>query len=398
MLANVIAVGLSLLRTPAITWFLPKDQVGMLGVVSAWIPFISLLSLPGLNAASYHYVAKGDSWAFPLNVTNRLRLSLLSSAACLASAAYWWFRGNHELALLFVIAGVSFPLTIGLSACSGTLAAQEDFTNLFWYRLAGSMSAFAGFLPLLLSVWWLSQVLAFYSVNQLVTDMLQIGVTWWLLRRIQKSVSTPPRREEQKAMVGYGKHQTAIGSIGILQSRADVLLIGTFLPLSTMADYSIAILAQSQLKQLWIIYQSVRYPALVRRPTHLRRRRLVWEGLLALFGFAMAGIAVAILAYWLVPLIFPASYAGSVAYINWLILAFVISVPGYLVEVYFRTEQEEKPQYLLRSVAALAGVVLPAGLMLRWGIQGVLVGRTIAAVTFSALGVWLFVASGRKIA
>ncbi len=83
MLANVIVLTLGLVRTPAMTWLLPKEQIGMMGVLAAWIPFVQLLSLSGLDSSAYHFVAKGKPWAFVVNVTYRLRWSLLSVAALL---------------------------------------------------------------------------------------------------------------------------------------------------------------------------------------------------------------------------------------------------------------------------------------------------------------------------
>ena len=77
MLANIITTALGLVRTLAVTWLIPREQVGMLGVLAAWTPFLSLLSLPGIDAAAYHYVAKGQNWAFRSGMLTRLRWSVV---------------------------------------------------------------------------------------------------------------------------------------------------------------------------------------------------------------------------------------------------------------------------------------------------------------------------------
>jgi len=90
MLANVIDLGLGLIRTPAMTWLLPKDEVGMLGVVVSWQAFLIFLTWPsGLIAAMYHYVAKGQPSAFNFYLAHQLRWSVLSVLGFLVSAAYW---------------------------------------------------------------------------------------------------------------------------------------------------------------------------------------------------------------------------------------------------------------------------------------------------------------------
>ncbi|MEW5871410.1 MAG: oligosaccharide flippase family protein [Chloroflexota bacterium] len=394
MLANVIVTGLGLVRTPLMTWVLPKDEVGMLGVVASWLPFIQLLSFPGLDAASYHYIAKGQRWAFAVNLAYRLRWSLVSALALLGGAAYWTWQNEPVLAWMFVVAGLSFPLANGLSAVSGTLGAQEQFKALFWYRLLESLTDFTGFIPLLFSTWWLSHVLTFYGFNQLATAvMLSIYSAWlWRQLRAQKVQPMPAHDKRLRSeMLRYGKHQTALVAIGVAQNRTDALLVGVFLSLNTMADYSIALLVYEQFRRLWMIYLSVRYPPLVRLPERQRRRRILYEGLLVWAGFAFSAAALYLLAHWLIPLILPPNYASSIVYIGWLAAIFVVGIPGFLAETYFRTRQDEKSQYLLRITAAIFGVALPALLLPTWGIIGVMAGRFLASLILSLCGTALFV-------
>lgn len=390
MLANGIVLALALVRTPAITWLLPKDQVGMMGVVASWLPFVQLLSLSGMDTASYHYVAKGKPAAFIVNIAYRLRWSLLSSGAFALGAAYWGWQGQGALAWLFVVAATSYPLTIGLTAAGSMLAAQERFVALFWYRLWESLTDFAGFLPLLLALVWVNQVVTFYATNQIATALMLVGLTLWIVRGLRQAQVAPLAAEDEAEMVRYGRHQTVINSIGVVQSRTDALLIGTFLPLTVMADYSIALLIYEQFKRLWSVYLSVRYPVLVRMALPRRRRRLLREGALVWIAFGAMGIAVAFVARLFIPLVLPASYVGSLGFADWLVAAFVASTPGFLAEAYFRTEQDERNQYRLRATSAVFGVLLPAAFIVPFGAYGVVVGRFIAGVVLSVTGLWLF--------
>jgi O-antigen/teichoic acid export membrane protein len=389
ILANMIALGLGLVRTPAMAWLLPKDEVGMINVVMAWLPFLQLLSLPGLDLASYHYMAKGQPAAFAANLSYRLRWSLLSTLGFLGGAAYWRWKGSMPLAWLFLVAGLSYPATTGLTACAGALSAQEAYVSLFWYRLGESLARFAGFAPLLLSVWLLAKGVTFYAVNQVALAALQIGVSIRLVRRFL-TASAPMPPAETREMVRYGRHLTVMSGIDTLRSQADVLLVSAFLPLSTVADYAIASIVYNELKQLWIIYVTLRYPPLVRMEVPRRRRRLLLEGGLVWLGFGVAGIALGLLANWVVPLVLPESYAGSLAYVPWLLAAFVASIPGFLAEVFFRTEQDERSQYILRVLSAASSIALPAALIASSSAQGVVVGRLLSSVVLSVAGSWLF--------
>lgn len=392
MLANVIVLALGLIRTPAMTWLLPKEQVGMMGVVATWLPFVQLLSLSGLDSASYHFVAKGQPWAFRVNIHTRLRWSLLSTAVLLAGAAYWWWQDDVLLAWMFVVAGSSFPVTVGLTAAGGMLGAQENFKGLFWYRLGESITDFAGFIPLLTSVWLVSQVVTFYAANQVATAVMMIGVTWWLLRQLHRSLAPAISAEDTREIVQYGKHLTLIGSISVVQSRTDALLISTLFPLTTMADYSVALLISEQVRRLWGIYVTMRYPPLVRLPLRRRRRRLVIEGSIVWSAFIVLGIILAFAAHWLIPIFLPPIYVSSLGYVNWLIATVLIGLPGGIAEMYFRMAQSERHQYIMRTVAAVIGVAAPVTILLAFdtGAYGVVAGRFISNLCFSILGVFLF--------
>ncbi len=385
--ANIITSALGLIRAPAMTWLLPRDEVGMLGVVSAWLPFLQLLSLPGIDTASYHYIAKGHRWAYAVGVAYRLRWSLLGMAGFVAGAAYWWSQGNAEVAAIFLAAAVLYPATIGLSAASGTLAALERFTTLFWYRILEALADLMGFLPLLLGVWWINRAFTFYTTGQIAMAALLVAVTAWLLHRFRAERTPPPSPVDRQEMVNYGRHQTGITVISVAQSRADAVMVSAFFPLTVMADYSLALLIQSQMKNFWTIYLSVRYPPLVRLPSNQRRRRMTWEGALVTLGFAGMGAILAGAAALVLPWILPPSYASVLPYLYWLIAIFVLSMPGYLAEAYFRTEQDQGRQYLMRSVAAGLGIVIPLALLPNLELQAIFWGRAAAALLFSLIGV-----------
>jgi len=393
LFANIIVTGLGVVRTPAMTWMLPKEQVGMIGVVASWIPFVHLFSFSGLDTASYHYVAKGEPWAFFVNVIHRLKWSLLSALALFCGGAYWAWKGEAALAWMFFITAFLFPATNGLTAVAGTLGAQERFTNLFWYRIFESLVDFVGFIPLLLSLWWINQVITFYAVNQAATAVMLILYSIWLWRLLHNAGIERTSLDDEKEMVRYGKHQTALNAISVVQNRSDALLVGTFFSLSTMADYSVASLIAEQLKRLWIVYLAIRYPHLVRYPQKRLAKRLLFEGTMVWMGFAFLGISLFYLAKWLIPAILPSSYGSSIPYIAWLFATFIGGVPGYFVEAYFRMQQDEKRQYIMRTVAAVVGVAIPALLISPMGINGVLAGRLLASLALSIIGLILV---GRK--
>lgn len=397
MAANIIVAVLGLLRVPITTRILSKDEVGMLGIIDTLLPFIQLLSLPGLDSATYHYMAQGEKSALRINLFTRLRWSLLSVAGFIIVGLYQFGTGEVLVGWLCVIAGLAYPVTTGLTAVAGALAAQEQFIALFWYRIGEALTRYGGLLALLGVSLFSSRVLGFAIGEKVALVLLQVGVAYWLLQRLRDMRTPAMAKDKEREMLRYGNHLTALLLISTLQTRVDGLLVGWFLPLGVMADYSIAQMVQTQFKNLWGVYYSVRYPPFVRLPLARRRRRMVLEMGIIWVAFAVMGIILGFGLLMFIPIFLPSEYISSLPSINWLIAAFVMSVPGLFVEMYFRTCQNERSQYILRGAAAIGGSLIPIPFIWLWQIDGVLLGRFVVSLVFSALAAALFILeSGSK--
>jgi O-antigen/teichoic acid export membrane protein len=387
--ADMIVVALALGRLPIITRILAKDEVGLLAVVGVVLPFLQLLSLSGLDGAAYHYMAKGSPGAFRTNIALRLRWSLLTTLGFLVGAVYWLSAGNSTLAWLFVIAAAAFPLTTALNSASA-LSAREKFRTLFWYRIVHASTNYTGVAVLLLLPLLSNQVIWFSLGNKIALAGLQVGVAMWIIRRLKAENIPPLASEERRGMLSYGRHLTVLTSISTVQTRADALLVGWFLPLSVMADYSIAHIVHDQLKRIWMVYYTVRYPPLVRLSFARRRRRITVETAVMWTLFSLLALAAGLALRVLIPIVLPREYSSSLPFIYILLAAFAAGVPGFFAEMYFRTKQDERRLYIMRGVAAVSGVVLPATFIFFWGALGVAFGRLIASMTLSIVGGVLF--------
>jgi O-antigen/teichoic acid export membrane protein len=390
LLSYGIVTLLGLVRTPLVVWIIPKEQVGMLGVVSSWMPFLQLVSLSGLDTASYHYTSKGQPWSFAVNLKHRLRWSLWSAAGFLGVAFYYLAMGEYSLAWLLLIAGFSFPFTTGLSAVSGMLGAQERYKALFWYRILESLTDFSGFIPLLFSAIWVSQIVTFYAANQFATLVMMIGYAVWLLTPLVQDRQNRLSQQEQDELLRYGKHQTALNGLSVLNNRVDALLVSLFLPFSTMADYSIGLLILEQLKRLWNIYLTIKYPKLVRIPLPGRWNQFIREGFYVFLSFLVAGGIIAMAAFWLIPILLPAAYSGSILLVWLMCISFIVNIPAAIAETYFRTQQDQKHQYYLRLSGIITGISFSLLLLPKWGVYGVAGGKILSAAAQSMIGSLLF--------
>lgn len=195
---------------------------------------------------------------------------------------------------------------------------------------------------------------------------------------------------EEKSMIRYGKHLTAINGFSVVQGRSDAILVSLFSPLATVADFSIALIIQEQIRRLWNIYITLRYPALARTDSSHRARSFFLEGLFVWIAFIFIGLAIFLLSYWLIPVILPASYSNSLGYLAILIATVLIGMPGGLSEVYFRTFETARPQYIMRSLSATIGIIAPLALIVPFGAYGAAGGHFLANLALSITGLSLF--------
>lgn len=397
ILANVIVTLLGLIRTPVMTWVLPKEEYGMIGTVSAWMPFLQLLSLSGMDSAAFHYVAKNIPWAYFKNISIRLRWSLLSAIGFIGLSIYWHFHAQTNLAILFLVTGISYPLTTGLTVIPNVLAAKENYKSLFYYRILESLVDFTGFIPLVLSSWIYSRIVSFYTANQLAAMIMQISYCIWIANKLRQKEIAPPTPEEDHEFVTYGKHLTLISGISVLQQRTDALFVSALLPLEAMADYSIGLIVAEQFKRLWIIYTNIRYPRLVKMPQKTRIKHIWLEGLAIVGGFIGVLVCVIILNHLLIPIILPSNYSNSIMLIDLLSFGFITVLPGFIVEIYFRMEQKPKQQYYMRISSAIINLLCPYFFISAMGVQGAAISKILANTMMSIVGMILFIIETKKI-
>ncbi len=101
-------------------------------------------------------------------------------------------------------------------------------------------------------------------------------------------------------------------------------------------------------------------------------------------------MVISVLAYFLIPIILPKDYITSLNYMVVLLVATLAGTPGGLVEMYYRTQEDQKSQYWIRGFGAIVGIIFPAILVIKYGAIGAAGGRLVANFLFSLFGLYLF--------
>ncbi len=390
MTANFIALTLGLIRMPIITRLLTKAEVGMLGIIAVYLPFVQLFSMSGMNGASYHYITKGFPAAIRENIRITFGWSLLGVLGWIAGGLFFWFvKGEVLLGGLFLVNSIFFPIIHSLNGASGYFGAKEQFGRLFWFRVAEATSRYMGVLLLLIfSLRLTSYRIVWFSFSNLLAMGLTLLLFCCLIFREDNVEASMPAFEKSE-MKKYGYHLTLLGSISTIQTRVDGLLMAALMPLWAVADYSVAQIIYTQFKRLWTVYYTVRYPIFMKLNISRRQRRIAAEMGLLIAGFSLLWLALMLLLNWSLSIILTDEYRSSLPYIGWLLGAFIVSIPGFGAEMYFRSLEQERSLYLLRGISAIFSIICPLIFIVPFQGVGIVMGRFVAGIALSITGVFI---------
>jgi O-antigen/teichoic acid export membrane protein len=384
LVAQVITGALGLTRNALLARFLAKEDYGALSYLLNGLSVVALLGLPGLGVAVAQYVARGHSETVRLGLRRRL---LFASLPMITLFAAGWMglqsRQHATMPSLWFLTALFFPTAQVLSLVGSVLGARKRFRSLARY-LVGQSAVFLLAAVIGLWVWPGQKTTGVVLFQWLLLSLLNIW--FWAKLRRPKSQVVPLSPAQQAKFYAFGTHMTVLSGIGELRARVGALLLGSFVSLSSLADYAIGDLFLEQMKALWTIYYTVSYPRLINLNPRDRWRQVGREARLATPAFAALGCVGGIGLSLAIPWLFSAKYTSSLAYIWILLLAFVFSIPGGFFEMYFRLEEAEGALYRIRLVSDVVGVVLPAVMLVLWGPLGVPAGRASARLVYSFVG------------
>jgi O-antigen/teichoic acid export membrane protein len=387
-IAQAITLVMGLARNVLLTNFLLKEEYGALNYLMNWLSVIAFLALPGWDSAIAQYAAKGHSQVIGKGLRQRLLLGLAPIVALIIfSWAVRYTDSSEATPSLWLITALFFPTTQVLSLVGNLLGAFKQFRTLAGYSI-GQSAAFLLAAALGLWLWPGHPLTGIVLLQWLFLSVVNIG--YWFKVTRPAGEDLPLSLEQERQFRRFGTHLSALALIGQIQARIGPLLLGSFVSLSTLADYAIGDLFLEQMRALWNIYYSISYPRLITLTARERWKQVRRETLLATPAFITLTIAGGVALSVIIPWLFSAKYTSSLLYTWILLLAFVCSVPGGFFEMYFRVEEAELALYQIRVTSAVVGVLLPVGLLIWLGPLGVPIGRAVSNLVYSLVGLVLF--------
>ena len=350
---------------------------GEYAAITAWFGIALMVGGMGQPAALCFYVSRDPPRARQYVATSRAMMLATGSAALAAGVllAPLLSRGNAQVADGYRIAfGASIVAFVGASYTFSLQARDLRRWNLV--RVSQPVLAVAA-----MAVLWPLHLLTLRNALLVLaaTMLLQLA---WAYTCCRRTGLAPGRlaRPLARPLATYGAAQIAALTPAALNGYLDQLVLSQTVPSADLGRYAIAVSLTSVPIPLVAAIGNVAFPRLAaRRAVTAATRRMQ---LLATAGSAglAAGMLVplALIAYWLVPLVFGRAYAGAVPLLWILTPGAIFLACGQVTGDLLRGRNHPTVVAWAQGLAAVCTVGLLIALLPMVGVAGAAIASTVS--------------------
>jgi O-antigen/teichoic acid export membrane protein len=382
--ANTLGMVMGMLLSVTLARVLGAWNYGQYGLVMSIVGTLSIFSLPGMDTAISHAVARGYDQVYLRGVAMKARFALLGALACVPLGLYFFYlKDNPDLGRSFYAAGLLFiPFTV-LSSYNSFLYGRREFQVASrFYALTTSFSTCATVLTLLFTRSFLHIMLAYLLSNALCN-------TFFFWRTLGESRN----REMDETSLSYGKHLTMMNVLGTAFIHLDNLLVAYFLSLPDLAVYMVAMALPPQVKAMSKMVSTVLFPKMSTfNEDELYNWALHRLPLLFITSTAI-GVVGALAVPYLIPLVYSAQYARAVPHAQILVLGMGISAPGVVLGGMLKSQKRMRELYVLNTILPLVQSVLWVAGTIGFGLIGMVVAKTVSWILGLLSLLWLVIVS-----
>lgn len=370
IILSLLSLGLAVL----IAAYVPKETFGIYRYILSLAAVALAVSLTGMNSSVTRAVALGRDGAVRASLRPQLKFAMLQGALIALVAAYYVVRGNMDYGIALSFVALVAPLSAVFNTYAAYLNGKAEFGRIAIFKVqAGiiNVAAMAAVVLLNPTAIWLTVA---YFLSTCVVNL-------WFLRKTLARI--PKDAPAEGTDISYGKHLSAMNSLGMVSTQLDAILLYHLFGPVTLAVYSFAILIPERFRSFLSFLPSAALPRLASRsPEEIKAtlmHRLGW-----FFAATLCiAVAYAILAPYLFRELFP-RYADAIPYTQLAGLFAITTVTGYLSTALTALKMQRE-LYVASFVTLAAKVVLSVGGILAFGVAGAIAARILAAAVNGAL-------------
>ncbi|MEX0930298.1 MAG: oligosaccharide flippase family protein [Candidatus Paceibacterota bacterium] len=358
-----------------------QELYGEYQYVLATIGLVTVFGLPGMRSALVRSVARGFEGSLFATFKEKLRWSWIATLILVGVAGYYFFQDNTELGLVFMLAGVTFPVINSIQIFTQFWRGKQRFRPWAIAHIlfqAFSMIAVVG--ALFFTDDSVLIIFASFFTVQIVTGSLLWYVTW----------SKRENDDVDPELISFGRHLTLMGAIGTVADRLDRIILWHVVGPVDLAVYSFARDPVNKVQGTLPI-QTLALPKLSKnRVNSPGRKKKIFSKFLMLFVMTVPLAAVVALgAPFLYMIVFP-QYAESVQYIPLLSVPIAL-LPFTVLSSSLTAEMKTRSMYIMRTTVPTVKIVLFLGLTPFfgiWGVAGALVASNVISDVLTTYFFW----------
>jgi O-antigen/teichoic acid export membrane protein len=377
MVGRAISMLSVFLLSVAFANLLPKETYGMYKYIISVVSLLGLFTLSGMGTAVSQSVARGFEGTLKPAIRAEIRWGLIGGLLALLMGLYYLVNHSNMLAICFGMVGLILPFTNVYYLYSFVLQGRKMFDRAVKYdslvQITYTLAAFAAL------------VLTRNLYVMLVVYLLSLSLFQYVTYRLVKK-GLGLNDKIDPAAVGYGKHLSLMGVLG-LATLADQILVYHLLGPVQLAIYAMAIAPPEQLKGVLKMVMQLALPKFATQTKEMVKAA-VFRKIWVFSAFISLGVVVYI---FFAPIfygyIFP-KYLESIVLSQIYVISLIASAALLPVSA-FQAVGATKELYKLNLSGTVIQLILLIVGIYFWGLPGAIAARATTRFMELFYALWL---------
>lgn len=331
------------------------------------VSILYIFTLTGTGTAISQAVAKGYEGSFLKIVKTKIKWGLLGAISALGLSSYYFFKEDLTLTLAFILAAPFIPFIESFLSYNAFLGGKREFKTQTQYSTIISIVAT---LSLVITLFLTKNLFTLLAVYFLSYTLLRF---FFLVRALKKY---RPNKKELPRTVTYGKHLSFIDALSIVAGSIETFLIFHFIGATSLAIYIFATVPIMQLKFINKIIKPLALPKFALRKKEELKNTLNRK----IFLFASLTTVIVVLyiifAPYLFSIFFP-KYLESIPITRIAVIALIAGASTIIPTSILQAHAKTKQLYALQILESMFSIILPAIMIILWGLIGLAISRVI---------------------
>lgn len=235
----------------ALANMLPENVFGNYRYILSLAAIVGSFSLTGLDLAVIRDVARGAQGLLRSAARSQLKWSMAALCASLVISAYYFFKGNTEIALSAIVMAIFLPIIASTHLYTAFWEGKKDYRTFSLYNIVTTAVYTTSLFFLVLFTQYLPFIIFGYFATQ-------AACSWYFYRKTLACDKGQSGTSQQT--VSFGKHISFLNVFSTLAAQLDKMLVFHYLGAVQLAIYAISQIPVSYVRMVFKQMVQLSYP------------------------------------------------------------------------------------------------------------------------------------------